>query len=191
MIKEKNTEYFLVDILMGTFNGLKFIDDQIKSLQAQTHKNWILYVRDDGSTDNTIQHIKTKWASDSRIRLTEDDKGRLGFNGNFFSLLELSTSRYVMFCDQDDFWCKNKIKLTLESMVSYESGSPNCPIMVHCDSLVCDSSLNSLGARFVGARARARAPAPCRSASSRSAVGDAGMRPGRTRHIRPGWADCR
>jgi glycosyltransferase involved in cell wall biosynthesis len=155
MLEDKNTECFLIDILMGTFNGLKFIDDQIKSLQAQTHSNWILHIRDDGSTDKTIEYIKNTWANDPRINLIEDNKGRLGFNGNFFSLLEGSKSKYVMFCDQDDFWCEDKIELTLKSMLNGESSSPNLPILVHCESLVCDSSLNSLGVGFVGGRARA------------------------------------
>lgn len=47
-----------IDIAMATYNGEKFIEEQIKSIQAQTYQNWHLYISDDGSSDNTIEIIK-------------------------------------------------------------------------------------------------------------------------------------
>ena len=57
-----------IDILMATYNGEKYIENQILSLQQQTHKNWILYIRDDGSTDSTLE-ILENFSKNSRGKL--------------------------------------------------------------------------------------------------------------------------
>lgn len=94
-----------VDILMATYNGEKYLRNQLLSLQQQTYEDWTLWVRDDGSTDDTPFILRKFAESDSRIIIVEEDAGqRLGPGRNFLGLTKYSTADYVIFCDQDDIW---------------------------------------------------------------------------------------
>ena len=100
----------MVDILLATFNGEKYIKTQILSLISQSYSDWNLIIHDDGSTDNTVEIIKEIANSDKRIKLIEDDVRCRSAASNFMHLLKFSTSPYVMFCDQDDIWFDNKVE---------------------------------------------------------------------------------
>ena len=64
----------MIDILMATYNGERYLDVQISSIVNQTYKDWRLYIRDDGSLDNTVNIIK-KWENlDNRIIVIQDEK---------------------------------------------------------------------------------------------------------------------
>src|SRR5262245_26477445 len=91
-----------IDILMGTYNGAEFLEQQIESLVTQTCSEWRLLVRDDGSTDATARILQAVSQAHPRIQIVSDELGRLGAGQNFHHLLGLSTAPYVMFCDQDD-----------------------------------------------------------------------------------------
>lgn len=69
-------------ILMTTYNGEKFISDQIFSIQNQTRTNWRLYIRDDGSTDRTVSIIEKFVNEDPRIKLISDKDGNIGVKGD-------------------------------------------------------------------------------------------------------------
>jgi len=141
-----------VDILMATFNGQRYVQEQIDSITRQTHQSWRLLVRDDGSSDDTVAICKAAASRDDRIVVVEDDIGNLGFNRNYLRLLALSSAPYAMFCDQDDFWMAEKIALTLEA--ARNSVGPGEPLMVHCDSVVTDGVLTPIASKFVGRRAK-------------------------------------
>lgn len=143
-----------VDILMATFNGERFIQEQIDSIRRQTHSNWRLLIRDDGSTDKTREICQTAAKRDHRIVIVEDDLGNLGFNLNYFRLLGLSSAPHAMFCDQDDVWLERKISETLRVSAEEEARSPNLPVMAHCDSVVANSALLPIEEHFVGRRAK-------------------------------------
>ena len=100
----------MIDILLATYNGEKYIKTQILSLLSQTFSDWTLIIHDDGSTDNTVKIIKEFAESDSRIKLIEDGMSCKNAALNFMHLLKFSTSPYVMFCDQDDIWFDNKVE---------------------------------------------------------------------------------
>ena len=138
---------------MGTYNGEKFVREQIASIQQQDFTDWQLIIRDDGSTDNTLSIIRGITQQDSRIQLLEDNLGNLGFNDNFRHLLRQSHSPYIMFCDQDDIWLPEKISRTLEVMRNTERSQPNdTPILVHSDASIVDRQLNPIKHHFIGAR---------------------------------------
>lgn len=143
-----------IDILMGTYNGAEFLEQQIESLLAQTCSDWRLLVRDDGSTDETVTILDTMSQAQPRIQIVKDDLGRLGAGQNFHHLLGLSTAPYVMFCDQDDVWLPRKIELTFERMRAAEKGAAGLPTLVHCDAAVTDRDLEITWERFIGAKAR-------------------------------------
>lgn len=114
----------MIDILMATYNGEKYINTQIASIIHQIFTDWILYIHDDGSTDNTIKIIH-KWAeNDSRIRIINDNKKHLDSGKNFLYLLQYSTREYVCFCDQDDYWFENKLSIQYEAIKNIEMNIP-------------------------------------------------------------------
>jgi len=104
-------------ILMATYNGEEYISKQLDSLIEQTYENWELWIRDDFSTDTTIEIIQKYISVDNRIHIYNDKLGNLGATRNFATLLEnVNIENYVMFADQDDFWLPFKIELTLRTM---------------------------------------------------------------------------
>ncbi|MEE1059148.1 MAG: glycosyltransferase family 2 protein [Treponema sp.] len=99
-----------INILLATYNGERYIEQQILSLLAQTERSWTCYIHDDGSTDNTVEIIK-KWANiDKRIVLIEDGVSLKNAGKNFLHLLKYSKSDFVCFCDQDDVWLDSKLE---------------------------------------------------------------------------------
>ena len=109
-----------IDILMATYNGEKYIENQILSLQQQTHKNWILYIRDDGSTDSTLEILENFSKNDNRIKIIKDSLGcNLGAGKNFLTLTRYSLSEYVI---KMIFGLKELLlKFMLEKIYSYFS----------------------------------------------------------------------
>lgn len=129
----------MVEILMATYNGERYLSEQIESILNQSYKDWKLLVRDDGSKDRTLDILKLYKAKyPKKITLMEDKKGGLRAKENFLELLRQSKSDYIMFCDQDDVWLPNKIEVTLEKMKKVENG----PTLIHTDLKVVDKELN-------------------------------------------------
>ena len=125
-----------VDILMATFNGREFIDLQIASVLAQSHENFRLLIRDDGSDDGTRERLAWWSARDPRVTIVDDGQGRLGAAGNFLALLRESTAGYVMFADQDDIWMSSKLARSLAILserTAFDAGAK--PTLVVCDAV--------------------------------------------------------
>lgn len=136
-----------VAILLTTYNSAVYIDELIQSLIDQTYKSWTLYVRDDLSTDVTRDKLKNYARLDDRIHILQDDIKR-GAKDGFFWLLEHVEADYYMFCDHDDVWKRDKIKLTLEEMLRQETAFPFCPIIVHTDLEIVDSKLSQIAPSY-------------------------------------------
>lgn len=105
-----------VTILMGSYNGGRFIGEQLDTIEGQSHGQWSLTVSDDGSTDHTVEVLRTyqdKWGQD-KLRLRQGP-GR-GFCRNFLSLAcdPGARSDYYAFSDQDDLWEPGKLSAALE-----------------------------------------------------------------------------
>lgn len=133
----------MVDILLASYNGEKYIADQIESILHQTYKDWILYIKDDCSTDNTAKIIleyEKKYKDKIKVILSNKPSGSA--KNNFFSMLQYSKNEYIMTCDQDDVWLPNKIELTYKKMLDSEKKYLNLPILVHSDLKVVDKNLN-------------------------------------------------
>ncbi|KAA6329327.1 UDP-Glc:alpha-D-GlcNAc-diphosphoundecaprenol beta-1 3-glucosyltransferase [termite gut metagenome] len=113
-----------IDILLASYNGGNYIEQQILSIIAQQYQNWCLLIHDDGSSDNTVK-IVLKWSSiDSRIRLIDDNIKYMEVATNFLHLLNYSTSDYIMFCDQDDIWFDNKLQLMYDAIIHRNNNIP-------------------------------------------------------------------
>ncbi len=134
-----------VDILLATYNGQEYLAEQINSILAQSYQDWQLLIRDDESSDDTLSIIKEYLSTySSKIKIIEDNDHHLGAKFNFQRLLEYSTAEYIMFCDQDDVWLKQKIEVTLKAMRAAEKNYPNKSIMVHSDLIVVDENLKKI-----------------------------------------------
>ncbi len=127
-----------VDILLSTYNGAAFLEEQLNSIISQTYENWRLIIRDDGSTDATLEVIEKAVATDPRIILSESSGKNLGVVSSFIRLLQESTSPIFAFCDQDDYWLSNKIE-TLLSRPELESDTS--PVLIYSDLIIADSEL--------------------------------------------------
>ena len=131
---------------MATFNGERYVAEQINSILNQTIDDWCLYIKDDGSTDNTESILKSYSDEYDKIRLIKDDYPRKGAKWNFMHLLELIDADYYMFCDQDDIWLPTKIEDSYNKLIQIEEVDK--PALVCCDLKVVDSDLNTISNSF-------------------------------------------
>ena len=122
-------------IVMSTYNGGQYLRKQLDSVLRQTVADFTLLIRDDGSSDNTLEILEQY--TDPRIRLMAG--GNLGPSGSFFDLLEKARqlgADYVFFCDQDDIWLDNKLELLLAEIQKISSG----PALVFSDFSMIDGN---------------------------------------------------
>ena len=138
-----------IEILMSTYNGAKFVEEQIKSIINQTFKSWILKVRDDGSTDNTLEILHTYSKKfPNKIFIIKDNR-HLGVSQGYNKLLINSVKDYIMFCDQDDIWLPFKIEISYEKIKQLEKKyGKHTPILVFTDLIVVDENLNIISKSY-------------------------------------------
>lgn len=143
----------VIYILMATFNGQRFLPEQLDSILRQTLKNWVLLVRDDGSVDDTLLIINEYARRDSRIILINDEQGHLGPALCFGRLLHDAYqrgARYVACSDQDDIWLPEKLAAGLAALRVLEARFGEArPALVHSDSEVVDTRLRRLSPSFM------------------------------------------
>lgn len=130
-----------VAILLSAYNGGKFLKDQLDSILNQTYKDWVLYIRDDGSTDDSLEIIDNYIKKDSRIKLLNDDVKHRGCKNSFLWLLKSVSADYYFFSDQDDVWLEDKI---LQSLTVLESMPHNQPCLIATDLQLVDCNLNTI-----------------------------------------------
>lgn len=129
-----------VAVIMSTYNGERFIKEQLDSILNQTYKNIEIVIRDDGSTDDTVRIIKAYQQKYKNIVLHEGENK--GFIRSFFELLKLADADYYSYADQDDIWLEDKIKLAVDSL---EMLDPNVPNMAFGNSDYYDEDMNFIG----------------------------------------------
>ena len=125
-----------VDILLATYNGARFLKEQLDSILNQTHTEFRLIISDDKSTDKTRAIIEEYAAKDNRIEY-HFQKKNLGVIKNFEFLLKKVESDYFMFSDQDDIWKENKIELSLAKLKEDDAD------LVYSDLEVVDRDLKT------------------------------------------------
>lgn len=105
----------LVSIITPIFNSSTYIDTTIKSIIAQTYKNWELILIDDGSEDNSIAIIEPFIAMDKRIKLIKHAKN-LGVASARNSGTKMAKGKFIAFLDSDDTWDKDKLRIQINFM---------------------------------------------------------------------------
>jgi hypothetical protein len=142
-----------VFILLACYNGARYVEEQIRSIQAQHFSDWVLIVRDDGSRDDTVEIIQRLTQEDARIHLLDDRIGNLGVSGNFSELMQYALMReadYVFFSDQDDIWNPDKLGVMLAAMREMEATEGNrLPLLVYSDLAVVDAQKKMIAPSFL------------------------------------------
>ena len=129
----------VVQILMSTYNGEKYLREQLNSILEQTYPSIELLIRDDGSTDGTVEILKEYSETYENVRFYQgSNKGAIQ---SFLELLRESNdnAKYYAFADQDDVWLPEKIEKAVKSLEKKQSDQP----LLYCSDLyITDENLN-------------------------------------------------
>ncbi len=130
----------LISIAMCSYNGERFIKEQIDSILLQSYTNFELIIVDDGSKDNTIEILKEYENKDNRVKIFQNEKN-LGFVKNFEKAISLCSGEYIALADQDDIWKKNKLEIFLN-----EIGEN---LLIYSDAILIDQHSNEIGKQLI------------------------------------------
>lgn len=132
----------MVDILMATYNGEKYIKKQLDSILSQSYEDIRLHISDDFSTDTTWEILaEYQKTYPKKVSLYQNTSGKKGAKWNFLYLMDIvkeTGANYVMFADQDDIWYANKVEKTLYTMQVLEQRHKNLPLLVHSNLSLID-----------------------------------------------------
>lgn len=129
-----------VVVLLSSYNGEKYIEEQIESIFSQTYSNIELVVRDDGSTDNTCA-ILEKYEKERGIKFIRGKN--VGFIKSFLSLIKQAPpADYYAFSDQDDVWMPEKIGYAVEEL---EKADNSKPVLYFSNYDFYDGNMNYIG----------------------------------------------
>lgn len=129
-------------VLMSTYNGEKYLKEQLESIENQTYKDIDVYIRDDGSTDNTIEIIKEFEEKYGNIHLILGEN--VGPCKSFFNLIFCVPDNYdyYAFADQDDFWLQDKLERAIKKMNIKDN--IEIPCLFFTDTILVDKNLNRI-----------------------------------------------
>lgn len=125
----------MISIALATYNGEKFISQQLDSILQQTFSNFEVICVDDNSIDSTYNILEKYSKADKRIKCFKNKK-QLGFKKNFERAISLCTGEFVAFCDQDDVWTENHLQILLDNIKDND--------IVVANAMMVDGDLNSL-----------------------------------------------
>lgn len=126
-------DYF-ISVALASFNGEKYIKEQLESILVQLNENDEVIISDDGSTDNTLSIIKN--FNDNRIKIIEGPK--MGVKQNFANAINHSNGKYIFLSDQDDIWEPSKVEKVLNTF-----DKTDCSCVIH-DNIVFESGTNNI-----------------------------------------------
>lgn len=133
----------MVSVCLATYNGSRFLREQLDSVLCQLSPIDELVVSDDGSTDETLDILAEYVALDSRLKIVKNT-GRQGLVGNFESALKKAKGDCIFLCDQDDVWHPHKLELMLDYLQQYK-------FVVH-DAAVVDPHLSVIHPSYFSLR---------------------------------------
>ncbi len=132
----------MVSVLLASYNGEKYIREQMDSILNQTFQNLNIVVSDDLSTDKTpalVREYEEQYPD--RIKILKHEERSGSAQNNFFRLLSAVSDQYIMLCDQDDVWLPHKVEITLKEMKRLEARCKrDIPLLVHSDLSVTDET---------------------------------------------------
>jgi glycosyltransferase involved in cell wall biosynthesis len=123
-------------VCIATYNGEKYIREQIESILCQLDTNDEIIVSDDNSSDNTLPIIQS--LNDERIFIYVN-QGRKGYAGNFENALAYARGEYIFLADQDDIWEKGKVEKCLAYLQNYDFTVSDATIVDEHKNILHDS----------------------------------------------------
>jgi len=131
-----------IDIILASYNGEKFISQQIDSIIGQDFCDWLLLVSDDGSTDSTLSILQNYESKDKRIKIINTERQGSSLM-NFRKGLDFSTSSFIMFADQDDIWPSNRISSMYYQINNLQNNfGSDVPILIYSDLKMINENNN-------------------------------------------------
>ncbi|PAW51919.1 hypothetical protein CKQ80_22515 [Pseudomonas moraviensis] len=117
----------LIAIMLCTYNGARFLEEQLVSILKQTHTQWVIHASDDGSSDATCKLLANFQNSIGIDRLRIYEGPKQGFAKNFLSLIKNKSIEgdYFAFCDQDDIWHPTKLEKSLSQLQKTDPDQPS------------------------------------------------------------------
>lgn len=140
----------MITVLMATYNGEKYLAEQIESILAQSAQDFVLHILDDASSDGSFA-IAEQYAQTHPDKITAErcEKNSGSAKYTFLRLAAKYQDDYVMFCDQDDVWMPEKIAHTLACMQAAEArNGRDVPILVHTDMTVVRADMSEMADSF-------------------------------------------
>ena len=113
----------MISVCMATYNGEKYISEQIASILPQLGAEDELIVSDDGSKDRTVELVAS--VGDSRIRIVHNPDHH-GYTGNFYHALRYARGEHIFLCDQDDVWLPNKVAVMCSALETADFAVSDC-----------------------------------------------------------------
>ena len=138
------------DIVIATYNGSLFLQEQLDSILEQDDFVRQIYIRDDSSQDDTVTVVKnyqTKFTE--LIQIISDDKGNLGPKNSFIELCKHTQADYVAFADQDDIWEPNKLQVLSEYIEKHHLQESQAPVLIHSDLSLIDENGQFMGSSYI------------------------------------------
>ena len=126
-----------VQILMSTYNGERYLAEQLDSIFRQTWPNIEVLVRDDGSKDATLEILNEYQKKHANLYVFPGTNE--GLTRSFLELIQKCDADYVAFSDQDDYWLENKIEVAVERLAEFDG-----PALYCSNQILVDQDLNRL-----------------------------------------------
>lgn len=145
----------LISIAMCTYNGERFLKQQLDSICTQSFKNFELIIVDDVSSDGTVDIINAYAKKDSRIKFYIN-KNNLGFKKNFEKAISLCSANYIALSDQDDIWKPHKLRLFISQIGEHS--------LIYSDAILIDQYSNELNEELVRSKKRHLVQGNCNKA---------------------------
>lgn len=133
----------MIEILLATYNGERFLPEQIESIINQSYTDYKILASDDNSSDCTFEILRS-YESVLGEKINVVQSNTHSAKENFYNLLDMADAEYIALCDQDDFWESDRLKKSLEAVQRLERRyGKETPILVHSDLEIVDENLNS------------------------------------------------
>ncbi|MDA6068804.1 glycosyltransferase family 2 protein [Flavobacterium sp. AC] len=129
----------MVSVCIATYNGGKYIKEQLDSILIQLADSDEVIISDDYSTDDTLSVIKA--LNDSRIRIFSNSLKK-GVNHNFENAIKNANGDLIFLADQDDIWLSNKIEICVKELIEYDLVVSNCKVVDESENIIEKSYFN-------------------------------------------------
>ena len=134
-----------IAILLATYNGERYLRELLESLIGQSLQNFCCFVHDDGSKDETVKILEDYCSRYPQRFVMVEGESTGGAKSNFMYLMNQVQADYYMFCDQDDVWLPEKVKMSYDLI---EKQKMDIPTVVYTDLKIVNSNLNLIDSSY-------------------------------------------